>query len=243
MSLNIGSSLTGGLRRVATRNGALIVLAYAAIGLVWQVALYSLLATQLPRDAATEATALPSIDAPLSVVALVAVLAFVALQYLTIVAVRVFVGGDSRSIPGEYYRRNAVGAFVNTVIGGLVYGILVAIGTVLLIVPGIIAYVAFCFTIFYVIVDDENFVAALRDSWRLTRGNWLRLFVVLFILFVVVGIVGAIVSVVAAAVVTAAAGASAGTVVSGVLVLPFSIITIGVLAEAFVQLREGDGAI
>jgi len=243
VSLNIGSSLTGGLRRVATRNGALILLAYAAIGLVWQVALYSLLATQLPRDATTGATTLPSVDAPFPVVALATVLAFVALQYLTIVAVRVFVSGNSRSIPGEYYRRNAVGAFVNAIIGGLVYGILVAIGTVLLIVPGIIAYVAFCFTIFYVIVDDENFVAALRDSWRLTRGNWLRLFVVLFILFIAVGVGGGIVSVVAAVVVGAVAGPSAATVASGVLALPFSILTLGVLSEAFVQLREGDGAI
>ncbi|GGM60283.1 hypothetical protein J2752_001766 [Halarchaeum rubridurum] len=243
MTLNIGSSLTGGLGRVATRNGALLVAAYAVVGLVWQVALYSLLATQLPRDAATGAAALPSVDAPLSVLALVTVLAFVALQYLTIVAVRVFVAGEARSIPGEYYRRNALGAFVNAVVGGLVYGVIVAIGTVLLVVPGIIAYVAFCFTIFHVIVDDENFVAALRDSWRLTRGNWLRLFVVLFILFVVVGVVGGVVSVVASVVIGAVAGPSAATVASGVFALPFSLLTLGVLAEAFVQLREGDAAV
>lgn len=248
MTLNIGSSLTGGVRRVATRNGALLVLAYAVIGLVWQVAVYSLFATQLPRDGATGppgtsgAAALPSIDVPLPVVVIVGVLSFLALQYLTIVAVRVFVGGHARSIPGEYYRRNVVGAIVNTIIGGIAYGILVAIGTVLLIVPGFIAYIAFCFTIFYVIIDDENFVAALRHSWRLTRGSWIRLFVVLAILFIVVGVVGAIVSVVAAAVVGAVVGPSAATVASGVLALPFSLLSIGVLAEAFVQLREGQPA-
>lgn len=240
MSLNIGSSLTGGVRRVASRNGVLLALAYVVVGLVWQVTFYSAIgawATQ--ANVPMEGMALPSVAAPIAVLAGVALVSLLALQYLTIVAIRTFVGGHARSIPSEYYRRNVAVVLINSVLGGIVYGFLVFIGSLLFLVPGVIAYVAFTFVLIYVAVEDENFVAALRDSWTLTRGNWLRLFVLLVIAFVAISVVGGVLSVVARLYVAAVAGQAVGIVVSGLITLPFSLFTLGILAEAFTQLRDG----
>ena len=112
------------------------------------------------------------------------------------------------------------------------------IGSILLIIPGIIAYVAFIFVFLYVAVDDENVIAALSDSWGLTRGSWIRLFVLLFIVFVGVGVISGLFTVISAAIVGAGSGPAVSTFVSGVITLPFSLLTLGILADAFTQLRE-----
>ena len=241
MSLNIGTSLTGGLRRVATRNGVVLTLAYVLLGVVWQVLFYSAFVTWL-HSSGEPATAvgLPTVDLPLAVSAVGAVVSLLLLQVAAIVAIRTFVGGQTGSIPAEYYTRNIAAVLVNAVVGSFVYGLLVLAGSVLLVVPGVIAYVAFLFMLFYVAVEDENFVAALRESWTLTRGHWLALFALVLILFVGLSVVSGVLSVVASLVVGAVAGPALGTLVSGVVTFPFSLLVLGILAEAFVQLRGDD---
>jgi len=240
VTLNVGSALTGGFRRVANRNGAVLALAYLALGIVWQVAFYSAFVELISQSGTPSAEIpLPAVGLPLGVAAAVAVLSLVALQYLTIVAIRTFVGGHARSIPAEYYTRNAVVVLINSVLAGIAFGIIVFVGTLAVIVPGIIAYVAFVFTPLYVAAEDENFVAALGDSWHLTRGNWFWLFVLLAIVVVVIGAVSGVLSVVSSLYVGAAAGQALGTLVSGTVALPFSILTLGILADAFTQLRDG----
>lgn len=161
-----------------------------------------------------------------------------ALQYLTVVALRTFVNGHTKSIPRDYLTRNIVYVLVNSVLGSIAFGLLVSIGTILFVIPGIIAYTAFLFMIVYITVEDENFIAALRDSWALTRGHWLRLFGLLLILLVVVGVFSGILSVVTRVAITAAAGQSLGTLIFGVIALPVSLLILGILAEAYTQLRD-----
>ncbi|MBX0325428.1 hypothetical protein EGH21_20585 [Halomicroarcula sp. F13] len=241
MSLNIGSSLRGGFRRVANRNGVVLTLAYVVIGLIWQVAFYSAFVTWLQGSGvpATEVP-LPTIDVPLGVSAIVALMSLLLLQVAAIVSIRTFVGGHTQSIPAEYFSRNMILVLINALLGSLVYGILVFIGSVLFLIPGIIAYVAFLFMLVYIAVEDENFIAALRDSWNLTRGNWLPLFGLLLIVFVVVGVVPGILSALVSFVVSSVVGPAISTLVSGVITLPFSLLVLGILAEAFVQLRDDE---
>lgn len=238
MALNIGSSLTGGFSRVANRNGAVLTLAYVVLGLVWQVAFYSAFVTWL-RGTNPEMTdvPLPTVDAPLAVSAVVALLALLLLQVAAIVSIRTFVGGHTAEIPSEYFTRNIVLVLVNALIGSIAYGFLVFLGSLLLIVPGIIAYVAFLFMLFYIAVEDENFVAALRDSWTLTRGQWFPLFGLLLIIFVGLSLVPGILAALISFVVGAYGGPGISTLVSGVITLPFFLLVLGILADAFVQLR------
>ncbi len=62
--------------------------------------------------------------------------------------------------------------FVETLVAGLLYALIVTIGTMLLIVPGIIAACGLAQT-FYIMVDDANISGtdALQMSWNMMKGH------------------------------------------------------------------------
>ena len=238
MSLQIRSSLTGGIGRCLNRNGLLLALAYVFVGAAWQVLLYSAVVAAVGQSAARGgASALPTVDLPLVVSAGGAVVALVLLQYLTIVAIRTFVGGHTRTIPAEFYTRNIPYVLVNSIIGSLAFGLAIFVGSILFVVPGIIAYVAFIFTLLYIAAEDQSFIAAFRSSWNVTRGNWLRLFGLLVVVLLGITIVPGVLSALTSAVFTTTLGPALATLASGTLTLPFSLLLLGILAEAFTQLR------
>jgi hypothetical protein len=218
----------------------LLLIAYLLIGAAWQIPFYSAVVTGLEQSGTpTENVALPAIDAPLAVSVSAAILMLLGLQWLTVVAIRTFVGGHTQAIPSEYYTRNIVPVLLNSLVGGLIYTVLMFVGSVLFVIPGIIAYVAFIFMIVYVTVEDKNFIAGFRDSWQLTRGHWLRLFGLLLVVVAGIGLISGVLTAMTSVVVGAIAGEGIGILLSGVVGLPFSLLILGTLAEAFTQLREG----
>ena len=238
MSLQIRTSLTGGIGRCLNRNGLLLALAYVLVGAVWQILLYSAVVTAVGQPAApTGASALPTVGLPLAASAGGAVVSLVLLQYLTIVTIRTFVGGHTRTIPAEFYTRNIPYVLVNSIVGSLALGLVIFVGSILFVIPGIVAYVAFIFTLLYIAAEDQNFVAAFRSSWNVTRGNWLRLFGLLVVVLVAITIVPGVLSALTSAVFAATLGPALATLASGTLTLPFSLLLLGILAEAFTQLR------
>ncbi|MBB6646548.1 hypothetical protein H5V44_09640 [Halobellus sp. MBLA0160] len=213
-------------------------MAYVLVGAAWQVLFYSAVVAAVGQSAAPSgASALPTVGLPIAVSAGGAVITLVLLQYLTVVAIRTFVGGHARTIPTEFYTRNIPYVLVNSIVGSLAFGLLIFVGSVLFVVPGIIAYVAFIFTLLYIAAEDQSFIAAFRSSWSVTRGNWLRLFGLLVIVLVGITVVPGVLSAVASAVFTASFGPALATLASGTLTLPFSLLLLGILAEAFTQLR------
>jgi len=103
VTLNIGSSLAGGISRVANRNGLLLMIAYLLIGAAWQIPFYSAVVTGLEQSGTpTENVALPAIDAPLAVSVSAAILLLLGLQWLTIVTIRTFVGGSVRVLHAKH---------------------------------------------------------------------------------------------------------------------------------------------
>jgi hypothetical protein len=239
VTFKIGSSVVGGISRIANRNGLLLLIAYLIVGAAWQIPVYSAVATGLEQSTTPTGTvALPTIDVPLAVSVSAAILLLLGLQWLTIVTIRTFVGGHTRSIPSEYYTRNIVPVLLNSLVGGLIYAVLMFVGSVLFVIPGIIAYVAFIFTLVYVAVEDKNFIAGFRDSWQLTRGHWLRLFGLLMIIIAGIGLISGVLTAMTSLVVGAIAGEGIGILLSGIVGLPFSLLILATLAEAFTQLRE-----
>ena len=89
----------------------------------------------------------------------------------------------------------------------------------------------------YVAVEDEGFVAAFRQSWRLVRPEFLRVFVLVAALGLGVTLVGAAVGAVVAGVAATAVGTGWAGVVSGVLTAPLALFALAVLSAAFAQLR------
>jgi hypothetical protein len=112
----------------------------------------------------------------------------------------------------------------------------VAVGVVFLIVPGVVLFVALAFWFVYVAVEDESFVDGFRDSWALTRGEWLDLTLLL-------------IGVVLVAAVVNAAFALPRTLLDSILLWPVeqaggaltSVFGLAVLGRTYVSLREREG--
>ncbi|PSQ56787.1 hypothetical protein BRD22_04610 [Halobacteriales archaeon SW_8_68_21] len=234
MSLQIGATISNGLRRVANRNGLLLVLASVVLGTAWQVAFNSAVAAALPSEIAGELA--PAVNGPLPVLVALAVATFLLLPVLSIAAVRTFVAGETDRIPREFFTRRMVWVVANLVVGGLAFSVLLMIGTLLLVIPGIVVYVSLLFMTVFVAVEDENFVAAMRDSWQLTRGSWLRLFGLLLVVIVPFTVAATALSTGLA--VAFGSTSAVPTLVTVALSMPFSVVILGVLAEAFVRLRD-----
>lgn len=170
---------------------------------------------------------LESLSVP-ELLALVFVLAFVA-EAIRLVAIRVFVSHETESIPRALVTRNLGWAVLNGVVGGIIAGILIAVASIFLIIPGIFLAISFLFLRQEIAVEDKNFVEALSGSWELTSGNRLELFV----LVVVLVLIGPIVSFV-----IGLAGNSAPVaileIVATSLVLTY---TVAVVSRAYDQLR------
>jgi len=199
MSLDVGSALRDGLGRMATRNAAVVVAAFLALGLL-SVVTSSTLSTAVqsagvlpaPNGSAANATAANgsvgpfpgfpgdqqptpfalSLSLPVAIAFALAVA--LAAEAARVVAVRTFVSEHTERVPEEFLRRHIAVATLNSAIGNVVVGILVAVGLLLFVAPGVFLAVAFFFVRQEVAVEDRNFADAMAESWSLAEGSRLE---------------------------------------------------------------------
>lgn len=237
MSVNITAVLKEGLRRMVQRNGLLlfgIVLALNIVSTLVQIAVG------------------PTSLLLAGIISLVIALASIV---VSIAAVRVFVNEETDRLPREYFTRNIGWVFINFLVGGIIIAIVLTIGFVLLVIPGLFLLVALIFWQIYVAVEDESFIAGFQKSWALTSGHRINLFatgVVVFLALIVagivLGIVGGLVGGIGGAVLAtsldtspAQAGGSFGSALGGAFGGTFSaLFFLATLAEAYNQLRALD---
>jgi MFS family permease len=235
MSLPVLDTVERGIRRAVARNGLLFMALVFVVGLagaLLDAGLDRLVAVQFdPADPGAVEFVAPSLAVGLLSLA-VAVLSLV----VVIAALRVFVTDDTETVPAEAFTRRMGWAWLNSVVGAVVFGIAVALGFLAFVVPGFFLLVALAFWTVFVAVEDRNFLAAMRDSWALTRGSRLSLFalgVVTFVVTLAVSIAFGVLGVVggpAALVFTQAA--SAVTTVFGLAVLATAYTTLTAESEA-----------
>lgn len=196
MSVDISAVLEGGYERTIAPTGLQFVVIFYVISLL--SALFSPEIDTAPLQetpagdmapvAAGESYA-PSLGLSPGLAGVLSLVLAIVSIVVTVAAIRTFVAGETETIPREFARRNILWAGVNLVIGSIVFGLAVAIGLVLLVIPGLFLLVSLFFWEVYVAVEDENFVEGLRSSWQLTRGHRLVLFglgvVVVVVAFVV----------------------------------------------------------
>lgn len=270
MSLDIGAAFREGARRTLARNGLLLVGVFVAIALVTAVLFQTAVAEGLETLIAYQESLTPAemgmneseyeqsleelrttneavqrnltlaVDLPIgaAVVGLL-VLAFLS-EAATIAAIRVFAGEERAGVSREATDGMFL-ATLNGFVGGIVSWGLILVASAFLLLPGIFLAVAFFFFRQIVALRDENFVQALADSWRLTRGHRLNVFALGLVLVLAiwgatltVGYVVALLSATAADVLTAAiAGVTLGGGILGVF-------GTAVATRAFVQLTEAD---
>jgi hypothetical protein len=244
MALQLGPALKRGATQLFSRSGAVIFVAYAATMLVYQLSFNTLLQPVLVRltpsevEPAATATGLVTLPVPAAVAGGLVALALLATAVISVVAVRTFVARQQDRIPRRFLTERMPFVVANLVGGGIAFGFVVLVGSILLVIPGIVAYVGLLFMLQFVAVENVNFVTAMRRSWRLTKGNRIRIFLLVVVLFAA--------AFVATFVVNFGLGLAVGPGSAGLGVgLVNVVVTLYLLAvtcDAFVQLRDDDGS-
>lgn len=264
MTLDIGDAVSAGWSRLTTRNGLLLVAVFLLVGAASAVAQQSLSVAAFEAlvrtaesagtgpDSAFTAEQLQQLreqlqtqreNSPLAVgvpaiAALggVFTLALVA-EAATMVAIRTFASESADSLPDGATDR-LLPVTLNGFVGGIVLAVLVTIGLVLFVLPGVFLYIVFLFMRQEIALEDRNFVDALAESYEVTKGNRFTLFGLVAVLFVV-----AIVGFLPSAFATLAGVPSIVGVAIGLLVGPVvTLFGVAVTTQAYLQLREATPA-
>ncbi len=258
MSLDIGAALSRGLDRTVKKNGLILVGVFFLVNVVQSIVSESLLQQFLEDlfdDFRAEASSQEAVDAieqaegqiaeafPLGFLDGVPVGAlaglWLALAVVGIVvnigAIRTFVSDQTDRLPSEYFTRRLLWTLLNLIVGLVIYGVVVAIGLVFLIIPGIFLAVAFFFYNYEIIVEEKNVIDAFSSSWSLTSGNRLLLFVLGLVLFLLSAVATNVVGFVLPT------DTVAGSLLNTLINTSITVFGIAVAAQAYNQLRnDGD---
>jgi hypothetical protein len=233
MSLQIGDALGDGIRRSLTYSGGVLMALTFVYQLVFLGSVNTIVLESLPP--AVEGSGQIGLALPIPVAAAV-VLAVLGLAFgivLYIAGTRALTRNQSEldSLPSDLFTRRIGRAFFSAVGANIVVTIAVTIGFVLFIVPGIYLMISFLFVIFAIGVEDERAIGALRRSWDLSSGNrWS-----LLALGLVVGVITSVGSGLGS--VFSFISPVAGQVASLALTSVFAIVSYGILADAYLQVR------
>ncbi len=108
-----------------------------------------------------------------------------------IVTIRVFLKDKKNSIPPSFYKENIFSPAVNLIIGGILYSILITIGIILLILPGVYLILALFFWTVIVLDKNVGFFKAMKKSWKITKGTKTKFSI--FLLLIVLALISFIV--------------------------------------------------
>jgi len=249
MSFEIGDPLSEGFDRLTERNGLLFVGLFVALGVITSILAADFTSAVIadlvesgdldPADVPSDTNPLLGEDPTQQIVGLPASVALfgmflgvIAHASVSIAAARTFAGEVTESIPREYFTRKLAWSLANIIVGGILFGIAVAVGFVL-VVPGLFLLVSLYFWPFAVVLNDDNFVGGFAESWALTSGNRIPLFVlgvIVFVLAAVTNVVGSVFS--------APFPPLAEIAVSGVFSGAVFVFTVAVAARAYRQLQR-----
>jgi hypothetical protein len=261
MSLDIGQALRDGASRTAARNGLILAAVFAGIALLATVLFQSLMLalsefmleslqqmspgeidglTQSEYQDVTEGleqfrdtlTFAVEMSAGIAAGALLGV--FLVAEAARIVAVRVFATDETETIPRDLATDNILLATLNGVVGRIIVGGLILVGLLFLVLPGIILAVLFFFLRQEIAINDKNFVQAMADSWRITKGNRTGVFIVGAALLIVSQLETAVAA--ALDLVSTTAGVVGGVIAGGLL----AAFWIAVATRAYVQLDDDE---
>ena len=238
MALQLIDAITDGTRRVLTRTGGLLLVLFVAQQLLFVTALNTLLAAELPPEAADVIGLTVPISGTVAGAVLLGTFVFSGLYFVVLSRAFARPLPQLSSFPRELYTRRVGRATLSMLVGSIVVFVAVMTGFVFLFLPGLFLAACFLFFIFTVGVEDRGVFGALKRSWSLSKGNRLRLVVIVL----VSGIVGAFLGTVPT--LFQLAGASAlGDVVSVLLNSLLFIVIYGITATAYLQLADGEGGL
>lgn len=267
MSLDIGDAFGEGFSRTFGRNGLLLAAAFAVVALVAaalaQTLSLELVETmletfrgfspeelnvgrqeyeQMIADLETQAETLRessplALGLPLGVTAAGLLVVALISEVVSIVAVRVFAAEDSDAVSSGDLTGGLVLGTLNAFVGGIVVWGLIIVGLPLLIIPGLFFAVVFYFLRQEIALKNKNFVQAMADSWRLTKGHRIEVFALGAVVVIVSQL--AIVVELAIGLVSTLAGVLVGVALGGLL----AAFGAAVVTRAYVQLDREEPAV
>lgn len=66
--------------------------------------------------------------------------------------------------------------FVFIFIALILYSLIVLMGFIALIIPGIFLSIKFVFVTYFILLNNEKIIDSFKKSWQITKGNWWRIF-------------------------------------------------------------------
>lgn len=239
MSLSIQTALQRGLRRAASLSGIAVfipmLILQAGIVLSAQTAAVQFV---VQNTQATITDVDPGLQLPVSItVAVGLIIVFtVAATIVVIPAARLLVRDLSElsSIPPATVTRRLLWASLSALVCAVFLTVIIPIGYLLLLVPGVFLTVSFQFTFFAIAVEDKGIIDSLSRSWQLASGERLLLFGMLVVI--------SLLSAVPAVIVSFVPGSTAREIVSLILNSALLVTVYAILADVFVQLRNDEMA-
>lgn len=237
MALQLGRAVSDGFRRTFTRAGGVLFLGLLLIQLGIQTSVNTAVAGFLPPEAAAQFSGATGLVLPVSGgvgLALFAALTVVSSAYFVVLS-RTFAQplSEASTFPPALTERLGRATLV-ALVGGIVVSVAVAVGFALLFFPGVFLTASFLFFVFVVAVEDGGVVGSLKRSWALARGSRLKLAVLVFFS----GVFGLVLGGVTSAVGLVGAPLAAD-LVSVALSAAFFVPYYGIIASAYLQLRDG----
>lgn len=243
MSVDIGRAIEEGGKRTVARNGLYLVAISWVVGV-----LGALFGNTISRDAFEgvpdgpagmpfdPSVVGPSLGLSPGVAGLLSFVVSLLGLVVGAAAIRTFVTDDTETLPGSRFTHNLGWLLVNLFVGYIVFAIVVGIGFFLLVFPGVFLLVSLWFWAVPVAVDDENFVEGFSDSWALTSGNRLWLFVLGFIVAIIAVVISFVFGIVAVF------GGWIGLLINQVGSAFATVFVLAATARAYVQLTAEESA-
>ncbi|MGM0718189.1 MAG: hypothetical protein ACQET5_13695 [Halobacteriota archaeon] len=239
MTLQLGQAISDGIRRILTPTGGILLVAFLALQLLTQASINTAVTSVFSDGPAGEIEAALGLTLPVS--GTVAGGLFVGAVILSSAYFVVLSRALTRptvelsSFSSDLYTRRMGRATLSMFVGGLVVSLAIMIGFAFLFVPGIFLAICFLFFTFAVGVEDRGIIDALKQSWGLSRGNRLKL-AVLVILGGVIGFMSGIVG----TIFDIAGSAIVGELIVNTINSILFVLLYGMIAAAYLQLQGDD---
>lgn len=255
MSLDVARAIREGLDRLASRNGLVFVGVFSLVSVLGNVALDSAtlaletLTTELAAETGQpQPTTLPEGAAPLgfelsgTVITLLLLVWLLGWAAVSIVAVRVMASEHTETVPDELFSRRLTVATVNEIFARIVVLVLIGIGLVLFVLPGVFLAICLYFVRPLIAIEDRNAIDAMTESWRLSRGDRFAILILLIgavAIYVAISLVGSLGAIALSMLpVSGVVVSGAGILVSIAVAAVANVFWLAVSARAFVQLHD-----
>jgi hypothetical protein len=139
----------------------------------------------------------------------------------------------------QAYQALGTGTILTLIGVSFLSAILVLIGLILVVIPGIYVAVRFTVASQAAVLERQGVTDSLRRSWNLVEGNWWRVFGIVIVVTILVGVLETIAGRVVGAIAGDVLGTGLSTAVVGILIQPIQAIALTLLYYDLRIRKEG----